>query len=128
MKNVAQRAMKFDLDVEIYSPQNDNMFKDEFTILSVEDYDRNYENDAVKIVFQPTKKPFNITEIINVVDGGKLTLLLKKMFPRKKNISVALDKLEGKKVKMVAVKKISGYFTLFPEVTHENELETDEWK
>lgn len=126
--NLLDRKLSFDLEKEVYAPANDLYFKDEFKIVLVESYvEGHYDQDTMKVKFQPTSKPFEITELINIVEGGKLTILLKNLYKRKRKVALRLKDLNGETFRTTAVKKTNGFFTVFPEVLNSDELAIDKW-
>ena len=127
-KSLVDRRMSFDNTVDINYQDDPDVFTDTFEVINVEEYDSHYDQDAVTILFRPNTKSFNISEIVNITEGGKLSLLLQKMFPNKDNLKMPLSSLVGRTVKLTAVKKVTGYFTVFPEMTAQHDLVVSEWK
>lgn len=126
---LTNKKLSFDTSIEYYNYSDELFFKDTFEIIDVKEYhDSKYCDDTVMITVKPENRPFVISELFTVKDGGKLSLLLKCIYKRRKYVNIVLSDLVGKAFKKVAVKKKNGYFCIFPEVLNPEDLETDEWK
>ena len=127
--NLVNKKLLFDTSIDYSNYSNELYFKDNFEIIDVKEYhDSQYDENTVMITFQPENRPFIISELFTIKDGGKLSLLLKCIYKRKKEIKVVLRDLIGCTIRKIAVKKKNGYFCVFPEVQKPEDLETNEWR